>query len=85
MTHRKRENERFPLFAISESPFVSQVTFHELDRELPATTVAGLALKGRLARFDLSNLYDGDEHDDCGVESFRALIDGVLDLAAGGK
>lgn len=58
-------------------------------RALKATTVAGLAVKAKLARFEFALEYpDGLRHEDAVQDgnyeaiSWRMLIDGVLELAA---
>jgi hypothetical protein len=54
-------------------------------RRLKAKTLAGLAVKARLARADCYRRDDAEQirRGEVGVQSLHGLIDGVLELAAG--
>jgi hypothetical protein len=55
-------------------------------RQLKATTLAGIAVKARLARLDCYGHFDADKirRGDLDVWSMHSLIEGVLELAAAG-
>jgi hypothetical protein len=60
------------------------VSFQRAIMDIPATTLAGLAVKAKLAKFSASELwYLSDDDADWGDLAVRKLIDAVIDTAAG--